>query len=136
MKLPNLNKHDINLNAIYPKNSGNNHSSYNLSFKEKLPPDVVENCNDIMAASENLLDIVENILNISKLESKKIKLVEEPYNFKELVKNDDDEDTLDESTDSQFKGLQVQILSSTETTSTETDNSRYLLPIAKKIDNV
>ena len=53
--------------------------------EEKLPDQVVEDSKDIISASHTLLEIVGNILDISKIESSKMEIVEEPYCFKEEV---------------------------------------------------
>ena len=55
------------------------------SYKEKLPNEVVEDVIDIQNASTTLLEIVGNILDINKIESEKMKIIEEPYNFKEEI---------------------------------------------------
>ena len=60
-------------------------SEDNLSYESKLPPEVVENSHDIMSASQTLLEIVGNILDINKIESNKMEIVEVSYNFKEEV---------------------------------------------------
>ena len=62
-------------------------SEDNLSYKEQLPPDVIENSEDIMSASQTLLEIVGNILDINKIEANKMEIVEAPYNFKEEIEN-------------------------------------------------
>ncbi len=53
------------------------------TYKDKVPPQVKENSEDIINASQTLLEIVGNILDISKIESEKMEIVEVPYNFKE-----------------------------------------------------
>ena len=60
-------------------------SEDNLSYKDQLPPDVIENSEDIMSASQTLLEIVGNILDINKIEANKMEIVEIPYNFKETI---------------------------------------------------
>lgn len=62
-------------------------SEDNLSYKDQLPPDVIENSEDIMSASQTLLEIVGNILDINKIEASKMEIVEAPYNFKEEIEN-------------------------------------------------
>ncbi len=62
-------------------------SEDNLSYKDQLPPDVIENSEDIMSASQTLLEIVGNILDINKIEANKMEIVEAPYNFKEEIEN-------------------------------------------------
>ena len=56
------------------------------SYKDKVPPEVVEDSIDIQNASQTLLEIVGNILDINKIESEKLEIVEIPYNFKEEIK--------------------------------------------------
>ena len=51
------------------------------SHKEEVPPQIVEDADYIMEASKTLLEIVGNILDINKLESDKMELVEVKYNF-------------------------------------------------------
>lgn len=53
------------------------------TFKDQLPPQVKEDSDDIINASQTLLEIVGNILDISKIESNKMVITEVPYNFKE-----------------------------------------------------
>ena len=60
-------------------------SDDNLTYKDKLPAEVIENSNDIMNASQTLLEIVGNILDINKIESEKMEIVESPYNFTEEI---------------------------------------------------
>lgn len=60
-------------------------SEDNLSYMEKCPPEVIENSRDIMNASQTLLEIVGNILDINKIESEKLEIVENPYDFRESI---------------------------------------------------
>ena len=60
-------------------------SEDNLSYEENCPPEVIENSHDIMNASQTLLEIVGNILDINKIESNKMELVEKTYNFKDEI---------------------------------------------------
>ena len=53
-----------------------------LTFKNKVPKQVKEDSEDIVDASNTLIEIVGNILDISKIESNKLDLVSAPYNFK------------------------------------------------------
>ncbi len=55
------------------------------SYKDKVPKEVVEDTEDILNASQTLLEIVGNILDINKIESNKMEIVENPYNFKEEI---------------------------------------------------
>lgn len=56
-------------------------SEDNISYADKCPPEVVENSHDIMTASQTLLEIVGNILDINKIEANKMEIVESPYDF-------------------------------------------------------
>ena len=60
-------------------------SEDNLEYKDKCPPEVIENSNDIVSASQTLLEIVGNILDINKIEANKMELVNNPYNFVEEI---------------------------------------------------
>ncbi|MEG0266187.1 MAG: ATP-binding protein [Bacilli bacterium] len=51
------------------------------SYKEQVPKEVVEDTNDIQNASQTLLEIVGNILDLNKIESDKMEIIENPYNF-------------------------------------------------------
>ena len=55
------------------------------SYKSKVPKQVKEDTDDIINASNTLLEIVGNILDISKIESDKLDIVASPYNFKEEI---------------------------------------------------
>ncbi len=60
-------------------------SEDNLSYKDKMPKEVVENSQDIINASQTLLEIVGNILDINKIESNKMEITLEKYNPTELI---------------------------------------------------
>ena len=60
-------------------------SEDNLNYKDQVPQEVVENSTDIINASQTLLEIVGNILDINKIEANKMELVENPYHFKEEI---------------------------------------------------
>ena len=62
-------------------------SEDNLGYKDKLPPEVLENSTDIMSASETLLEIVGNILDINKIEANKMEIIEVNYDFVKEVTN-------------------------------------------------
>ena len=62
-------------------------SEDNLTYLDQLPPEVVENSNDIVNASQTLLEIVGNILDINKIEANKMEIIDGPYNFKEEITN-------------------------------------------------
>mgnify|MGYP004674297739 CR=1 FL=1 len=55
------------------------------SYKERVPKEVVEDTTDIKNASDTLLEIVGNILDINKIENDHMELVEQEYNFKEEI---------------------------------------------------
>src|SRR5574344_2506365 len=55
------------------------------TYKEQVPSEVVEDTIDIQNASQTLLEIVGNILDINKIESEKMEIVENPYNFVEEI---------------------------------------------------
>ena len=57
-----------------------------LTFKNKVPKQVKEDSEDIIEASNTLLEIVGNILDISKIESNKLDIVEDEYNFTKEMK--------------------------------------------------
>lgn len=59
--------------------------SEDLRTKETCPEDMKEDLDDIVAASRTLLEIVGNIIDISKIESDKLEIVNIPYNLKEEV---------------------------------------------------
>ncbi len=54
-------------------------------YKNAVPKEVVEDSDDIINASQTLLEIVGNILDINKIESNKMEIIEGPYNFKETI---------------------------------------------------
>lgn len=56
-----------------------------LLYKDKVPKDVAEDADDIINASNTLLEIVGNILDINKIESDKMEIVERPYNFRKEI---------------------------------------------------
>lgn len=55
------------------------------SYKDNVPKEVIEDTEDIRNASHTLLEIVGNILDINKIESNKMEIVEVPYNFKKEI---------------------------------------------------
>ena len=60
-------------------------SEDNINYKDEIPHDVLENSYDIINASQTLLEIVGNILDINKIEANKMELVENKYNLKKEV---------------------------------------------------
>ena len=57
------------------------------TYKDRVPDEVVEDVNDIQNASQTLLEIVGNILDINKIEANKLEIVNTTYNFKEELTN-------------------------------------------------
>lgn len=55
------------------------------SYIDQVPPEVVEDTKDIQNASQTLLEIVGNILDISKIESNRMEIINAPYKLKEEV---------------------------------------------------
>ncbi|MDO5568588.1 MAG: ATP-binding protein [bacterium] len=55
------------------------------TYKEQVPKEVVEDSEDIQSASQTLLEIVGNILDVNKIESGKLDIVLNPYNFSEEI---------------------------------------------------
>ncbi len=53
------------------------------TYEGDLPDQIKEDAQDIQVASQNLLEIVGNILDISKIESDKMEIAEISYDFKE-----------------------------------------------------
>ncbi len=56
-----------------------------LNYKTQVPKEVVEDSIDIQNASHTLLEIVGNILDINKIESEKLEIINNPYNFKDEI---------------------------------------------------
>ena len=61
--------------------------SENIQGMEGLPEEAKEDTKDIVMASQTLLEIVGNILDISKIESDKIEIVETEYQPREIIEN-------------------------------------------------
>lgn len=59
--------------------------SEDMESRNNCPDDMKEDLNDVISASHTLLEIVGNILDINKIESSKMKIIETPYNFKEEI---------------------------------------------------
>ena len=55
------------------------------SYKDSLNPQVLEDANYIVEASNTLLEIVGNILDINKIESNKMEIVDVVYNPKQTI---------------------------------------------------
>ena len=60
-------------------------SEDNLSYKDSVPKELLENSKDILSASQTLLEIVGNILDINKIEENKIEIVSGIYNLNEEI---------------------------------------------------
>lgn len=56
-----------------------------INSKENCAPELKEDLTDILTSSKTLLEIVGNIMDINKIESNKMEIVEMPYNFKEEI---------------------------------------------------
>ena len=56
-----------------------------INYKDQVPKEVVEDSEDIINASNTLLDIVGNILDINKIESNKLEIHTSPYNVRDLI---------------------------------------------------
>ena len=56
-------------------------------YKDKATPEVIEDATYILEASNTLLEIVGNILDINKIESNKMEIVEKPYHFKKEIES-------------------------------------------------
>ena len=57
------------------------------SYKDSASPEIVEDAEYILQASQTLLEIVGNILDINKIESNKMEITEVKYNFREEIEN-------------------------------------------------
>ena len=60
-------------------------SEDNLKYAGQIPEQVIENSQDIMNASQTLLEIVGNILDFNKIEANKVEIIEESYDFVEEI---------------------------------------------------
>ena len=59
--------------------------SEDMKEKDECPDSMKEDLEDVVSASRTLLEIVGNIMDISKIESDKMEIIEVPYNFKEEI---------------------------------------------------
>ncbi len=57
------------------------------NYKDRVPKEVIEDSIDIQNASQTLLEIVGNILDINKIEAEKIEIENSPYNFRKEITN-------------------------------------------------
>ena len=55
------------------------------TYKDQVPKEVAEDADDIINASQTLLEIVGNILDINKIEANKLEIIDGPYNFKQEI---------------------------------------------------
>ena len=58
--------------------------SNTLAENPKLPEELKDEVNDILTASDNLLEIVNGVLDISKIEANKIEIVKKEYDTKKM----------------------------------------------------
>src|SRR5574344_317753 len=59
--------------------------STDLAERKDMPQEAEEDLHDIVSASETLLEIVGNILDINKIESDKMEIINIPYHFREEI---------------------------------------------------
>ena len=59
--------------------------SEDITTYKDVPIEVLEDIEDIQNASQTLLEIIGNILDINKIESEKMEIIETEYNLKEVV---------------------------------------------------
>ena len=59
--------------------------SEDMQSRSNCPDDMKQDLDDVVNASKTLLEIVGNIIDINKIESEKMEIVEVPYNFKEEI---------------------------------------------------
>ncbi|UKI57159.1 MAG: hypothetical protein L6V81_07200 [Clostridium sp.] len=59
--------------------------SEDMQSRSNCPEDMKQDLDDVVSASKTLLEIVGNIIDINKIESEKMEVVEVPYNFKEEI---------------------------------------------------
>ena len=62
-------------------------SEDNLTYIDRVPSELIENSKDIVNASQTLLEIVGNILDINKIEENKMDIIDSVYNLKEEITN-------------------------------------------------
>lgn len=59
--------------------------SEDMKSRDNCPLDMREDLEDVVSASKTLLEIVGNIMDISKIESDKMEIIDVSYNFKEEI---------------------------------------------------
>lgn len=55
------------------------------NLQQKDLNNIMKNCNEILEASNNLIQMVDNVFSVNKLESNEIKIIENVYNLKEEI---------------------------------------------------
>ena len=61
--------------------------SEDMQSRNNCPEDMKQDLDDVVSASKTLLEIVGNIIDINKIESEKMEVVDVPYNFKEEIES-------------------------------------------------
>lgn len=61
--------------------------SEDMEARGNCPDDMKEDLKDVISASRTLLDIVGNIMDINKIESDKMEIINVPYHLKEVVED-------------------------------------------------
>lgn len=61
--------------------------SEDMQSRNNCPDGMKQDLEDVVSASKTLLEIVGNIIDINKIESEKMEVVEVPYNFKEEIES-------------------------------------------------
>lgn len=61
--------------------------SEDMKDRDICPESMKEDLNDVVYASQTLLEIVGNIMDINKIECDKVKIIDVPYNFKKEIQN-------------------------------------------------
>ena len=61
--------------------------SQDIGEYEDIPEEIREDAEDLVTASKELLELMENIINFSKIENNNMEVVEIPYNPKELFED-------------------------------------------------
>ncbi len=62
-------------------------SEHIMTFKDQVPNEVSEDSEDILNASRTLVDIVGNILDINRIESNKIEIIETTYHPRQEIES-------------------------------------------------
>ncbi len=62
-------------------------SEHIMTFKDQVPQEVREDSEDILNASRTLVDIVGNILDINRIESNKIEIIETTYHPRQEIES-------------------------------------------------